>query len=222
MGGSEKPNEIKRCMKTWEKHLGDYEIKEWNENNFDINSHPYVKEAYDQKKWAYVSDYIRAFALFTEGGIYLDTDVIVLDDLLSFLNDEAFVGFENENYPFTAVFGCVPGHEFVKEILKMYDGIGFQYNKKNEYEFTNTRTVSDILIRKFGVKVNNKEQMLDHGIRVYPDEVLCNPSKSSSTIHIFTGTWIDEAKPLKRKIVKFMKLRATTKVRAGFYKKIFR
>ena len=62
-------------MATWGKHLGDYEIKEWNETNFDIESHHFVKAAYAANKWAYVSDYIRAYAIYTEGGIYLDTEV---------------------------------------------------------------------------------------------------------------------------------------------------
>ena len=93
-------------MATWGKHLGDYEIKEWNETNFDIESHPFVKAAYAAKKWAYVSDYIRAYAIYTEGGIYLDTDVLILDNFDSFLNDRAFVGYETPEYAFTAVFGA--------------------------------------------------------------------------------------------------------------------
>lgn len=67
VGGKEKPKDIKRCMKTWKKHLDGYEIIEWNEDNFDINSHPFVKAAYEAKKWAFVSDYIRAYALYNEG-----------------------------------------------------------------------------------------------------------------------------------------------------------
>lgn len=77
VGGKEKPKNIRKCMKSWKKHLKDYEIIEWNENNFDINSHPFVKAAYNAKKWAFVSDYIRAYVIYNEGGIYLDTDVIV-------------------------------------------------------------------------------------------------------------------------------------------------
>ena len=99
VGGKKKPKDIERCIKSWKKNLKEYEIKEWNENNFDINSHPFTKSAYENKKWAYVSDYIRMYALYNEGGIYLDTDNLVLDNLEKFLNDRAFVGFENKNYP---------------------------------------------------------------------------------------------------------------------------
>lgn len=94
VGGQKKPKDIERCINSWKKNLKGYEIKEWNENNFDINSHSFTKGAYKSKKWAYVSDYIRMYALYEEGGIYLDTDNLVLEDLEKFLNDRAFVGFE--------------------------------------------------------------------------------------------------------------------------------
>ena len=107
VGGKEKPNDIKKCIKSWKKHLKDYEIKEWNESNFDINSHPFTKGAYAAKKWAYVSDYIRMYALYNEGGIYLDTDNLVLENLDKFLKDRAFVGFENKYYPYSVFCGIL-------------------------------------------------------------------------------------------------------------------
>ncbi len=91
VGGQPKPKDIQRCMETWKKHLKGYQIKEWNESNFDIDAHPFTKQAYKEKKWAYVSDYIRSYAIYNEGGIYLDTDVLVLDDLSQFLDNRAFV-----------------------------------------------------------------------------------------------------------------------------------
>ena len=110
MGGKEKPKAIKKCMKTWKKYLKDYEIIEWNEHNFDINSHPFVKKAYENKKWAFVSDYVRAYAIYNYGGIYLDTDVFVIDNIDQLLDNKAFVGYEHPDYPFTAVFGAEKGH----------------------------------------------------------------------------------------------------------------
>ena len=81
VGGNEKSDDIKRCMKTWKNHLNGYEVIEWNDSNFDIDSHPFVKAAYKAKKWAYVSDYIRAYVIYQYGGIYLDTDILLLDNL---------------------------------------------------------------------------------------------------------------------------------------------
>lgn len=219
VGEKPKNRDIKKCMKTWKKHLKDYEIKEWNETNFDINSHPFTKSAYESKKWAYVSDYIRMYALYTEGGIYLDTDNLVLDDLTKFLKDSAFVGFENKNYPYTAAFGCEKGHPLVKKVLEYYEGKMFEFDSNDQMKAVNTKIVSDILIKEFGCKINNKEQFLKEGIHVYPDYILCNPSKDSSVIHVFTGTWMDGAKPLARKLNKFVKLRLNTKKKAELYRK---
>lgn len=222
VGKQEKSNDIKRCMRTWRKHLQDYKIIEWNEDNFDIESIPFTRQAYEQKKWAYVSDYVRAYAIYHYGGIYLDTDVLVLDNLKQFLQHKAFVGFENESYPFTATFGAEKGHPFIREMLDYYDGKGFSFNAEDQLSQTNTRLVSDILIEQFGCKVNNQFQVLKDDIAVYPDGILCNPSKDSSTIHMFTGTWREDTRPYKRKLVKFLKLRLTTKKRAEIYQTIFK
>ncbi len=218
VGGKDKPKNIKKCMRTWKKHLEGYEIIEWNESNFDINSHPFVKAAYKAKKWAYVSDYIRMWAIYKYGGIYLDTDVLVLDSFDRFLKDKAFVGYENANFPFTACFGAEKGHAFIKKVLDYYDKLDrYKFDFKNN----NTISVSDILIKDFGCKKGNIEQTLKTGIKVYKDDVLCNPSKNSVTIHIFTGTWLDNKKGLKRKIATNLKLSLNTKFKAEMYRKFF-
>ena len=216
VGGNEKNNTIKQCMKTWGKHLEGYEVIEWNENNFDIDSHPFVKAAYKAKKWAYVSDYIRAYVIYKYGGIYLDTDILVLDNFDRFLNNRAFVGFENPQYPFTAVFGAEPGHPLVKDMIEYYDRLD-EY--KFDFEKNNTISVSDLLIKKYHCKVGNKFQILDEDIAVYPDTMLCNPSENSISIHVFTGTWLEGKKALARKINVFLKIHVTNKKRAKLFRK---
>lgn len=216
VGGNEKNNTIKQCMKTWGKHLEGYEVIEWNENNFDIDSHPFVKAAYKAKKWAYVSDYIRAYVIYKYGGIYLDTDILVLDNFDRFLTNRAFVGFENPQYPFTAVFGAEPGHPLVKDMIEYYDRLD-EY--KFDFEKNNTISVSDLLIKKYHCKVGNKFQILDEDIAVYPDTVLCNPSENSISIHVFTGTWLEGKKALARKINVFLKIHVTNKKRAKLFRK---
>ena len=207
VGNNPKPKDIKKCMKTWKKHLKDYKIIEWNESNFDISSHPFVKKAYEAKKWAYVSDYIRMYAIYNYGGIYLDTDVLVLENFDKFLNNKVFVGFERENYPFTAVFGAEKKNKFIKKLLDYYDNLD-AYNF--DFENNNTISVSNILINEYGCSKENKEQLLKDGIKVYKDDILCNPSKNSTTVHIFTGTWLEGVKPLKRKIVTALKTNIKT------------
>lgn len=218
VGNNPKPKDIKKCMKTWKKHLKDYKIIEWNESNFDISSHPFVKKAYEAKKWAYVSDYIRMYAIYNYGGIYLDTDVLVLENFDKFLNNKVFVGFERENYPFTAVFGAEKKNKFIKKLLDYYDNLD-AYNF--DFENNNTISVSNILINEYGCSKENKEQLLKDGIKVYKDDVLCNPSKNSTAVHIFTGTWLEGVKPLKRKIVTALKINIKTKKQAEIYRKIF-
>lgn len=219
VGGNPKSKDIQRCMKTWKKYLKDYEIIEWNETNFDINSNKFVKEAYEAKKWAYVSDYIRAYAIYNYGGIYLDTDVLVVDELDSLLDNRAFVGYENPDYPFTAVFGAEPKHPLLKDMLEYYDGLSFEFDKNNQYKNVNTKTVSDILIQDYECEIGNKEQILREGIKVYKDNILCNPSQDSKTIHIFTGTWLEGQSNFVKNINKFIKLRLTTKSRLNMYSK---
>lgn len=216
VGGNPKPKDIQKCMNSWKKHLDGYEIKEWNETNFDINSHPFCKAAYEAKKWAYVSDYIRAYAIYNEGGIYLDTDVILLRNFDPYLKHDAFVGFENDTHPFTAVFGAQKKHPLLKKILDYYDKLdSFNFDFKSN----NTISVSNILINDYNCKLGNKYQELKDGITVYPDYIFCNPSKDSVSIHVFTGTWLEDKKSLKYKIMKSIKLNINSPKKAEKYRK---
>lgn len=220
VGKKGKPKDIKKCMKTWKKYLKDYEFIEWNEDNFDIESHPFVKAAYAARKWAFVSDYIRAYAIYNYGGIYLDTDNSVLRPLDELLTNRAFVGYENDEYPFTACFGAEKGHPLVKDMLDYYEGLDFTFDSKDQLKSVNTKSVSNLLIDKYNCKTGNIEQELKSGIKVYRDDVLCNPSKNSYVIHIFTGTWLEGVKPLKKKIIKFLKLAIDNPTKAEIYRRI--
>ena len=95
-GGKPLPELAQKCIASWKKYCPDYEIKEWNESNFNLNSCDYVREAYEAKKWAFITDYVRLYAMVTEGGIYMDTDVEVIKPLDPFLKHKAFSGFEDE------------------------------------------------------------------------------------------------------------------------------
>ncbi len=217
VGNTKKPKLIRKCIKTWLKNLRNYNIIEWNEKNFDINSHPFVRRAYDAKKWAFVSDYIRAWAIYNYGGVYLDTDIILLDNFDKMLSNRAFVGYENYKSPFTAVFGAEANHPFVKDMLDFYENNQMSFN----FENNNTNSVSEILIKKYGCKLGNKEQILKNDIKVYQEGVLCNPSKESVSIHVFTGTWLEETPSFLRKFVLFIKTNIRSKAMAGLYRTVF-
>lgn len=212
MGGKEKPKAIQKCMKTWKAKLKDYEFIEWNEQNFDVNSHPFVKKAYENRKWAFVSDYVRAYAIYNYGGIYLDTDVLVIDSLDPVLDNRAFVGYERPDFPFTAVFGAEKGHPLIKEMLDYYDGLDMKFN----FEDNNTISVSNILIEKYDCKLGNVEQTLREGIKVYKDGVLCNPSKDSLTVHVFLGSWLNNS-VFQSKLHEFLRMKMCNKFNIRIY-----
>ena len=207
VGKKKKSKDIERCIGTWKKHLPDYKFVEWNEERFDINSNKYVKEAYKQKKWAFVSDYIRMYAIYNFGGIYFDTDILVLDNLDELLYNKAFIGYESNQYPFTAVFGAEKGHPFVKKVLDYYENNSFD----KENITTNTEMIKEILVLKYNCKLGNKEQLLKDGIKVYKKELLCKPSLKSKTIHAFNASWIDKKMLLINKLDKKFRIRLTNK-----------
>lgn len=178
------------CIESWKKYLPDYEIIEWNEDNFDIEANEYVKQAYEEKKWAFVSDYVRLWAIYNEGGIYLDTDVEVKKSLDRFLDDDFFTGFESWEFPFTATFGAKKGNSLVKRLLDHYDNLAFKKNNGLD-ETTNTTYVTNILISDYNVKCNGKLQKLADGITIYPSEyfTLDTNSDTNYTTHHFDGSW---------------------------------
>jgi mannosyltransferase OCH1-like enzyme len=196
-GPNKIPEELMQYIKTWELFCPDYEIKLWNENSFDINSHPFTKSAYAEKKYAYVSDFVRAYALHNFGGIYLDTDVELKDRLDSFLNHEAFTGFESKNAPFTAVWGSIAKHSLTQRILEYY-----RERIYTPQESTNTFSVSQILINEFHIDpLNNSLQIGNdsfHSIHIYPSTHFCLDLPKNFATHHFYGSWLpDEVKSFK-------------------------
>lgn len=195
-GGKEKPKSVLEYIETWKKFLPDYEIKEWNEGNFDVNRLAYTKEAYYAKKYAFVSDVARLYALVNEGGIYFDTDIRVLKPFPeSLLSNRAFTSFEHDVYVATGVLAAEPNNPIFVSFLRSYTEKHFFQN------LTFDQTPNVILFTSFleskGLRLNNCEQTLEN-ITIYPQEYFCaNDSKTgirynnqeTYTIHEFTGTW---------------------------------
>ncbi|RVU70534.1 MULTISPECIES: glycosyltransferase family 32 protein [Lactobacillus] len=222
VGRNPKSPLIEECIATWRKKLPDYQIIEWNEDNFDMHENRYIEQAYAAKKWAFVSDYIRARAIDEQGGIYLDTDVRVVDKLDPLLNHQAFIGFENQDYLSAAIFGAEKGHPLMKDILDYYQDRDFEFDQNNQMAGVNSLSVTDILKKNYGLKTGNIEQELRTGIHVYPDGVLCNPSAESKTIHLFTGSWMNGKHSWKQKLVLNIKRHLSTPKQAGLYQKLIR
>lgn len=134
LSGDEYPPLIKHCIETWQKVLPDYEIIKWDTNRFDINSVQWVKEAFDAKKYAFAADYIRVYALYTEGGIYLDSDVEMIKSFNPLLEYKSFLGFEaSTNEVEAAIMGAEPGMEWCRNALDFYNNKHFsmEYVREN-------------------------------------------------------------------------------------------
>ena len=197
-GRGEKPEIVKKCIETWKDKLSDYEIIEWNEDNFDINQNDYVKEAYKAKKFAFVSDYVRVYALYNYGGIYLDTDMEILHDLTPFTCNEAFTGVEDsENIAF-GIWGCKPGDQFIKEILDYYDTIDFKNYTDDLFEIAMPNVITKLAKDKGYKPPKSGGKSVFNNLTVYSNEVFY-PKRSSwqeavitentFTIHHYEGSW---------------------------------
>ena len=191
LGRGEKSDKIKRCIESWKKYMPDYEIIEWNEDNFDINYNDFTKQSYELKKYAFTSDVVRLYALYTQGGIYMDTDVEVYKPLDEFLNEEGFTGFEDINYPVTATMGCVKGNPVIKMMLDYYDCVDFKmYDDWREF-ITNQETSTCIYSNVLGMlginRQKNETQKIKH-FTVYPQSYFFTKDEGY-TYHSFTGSW---------------------------------
>ena len=197
-GGNPLPKLAQKCIESWKKYCPDYEIKEWNESNFDLNYNDYVREAYEAKKWAFITDVVRLKVMVDEGGIYMDTDVEVLKSLDELLEYNAVSGFENDTQFPTGLMACEKGNPMFKEFLEDYEGAHFIL-EDGSFDLT-TNVVRMMRIgTKYGVKFNNTKQTIN-GFTILPKDFLCpkdpetkriNLTTNTLTIHHFDGSWVE-------------------------------
>lgn len=200
-GGNKKPPIIKKCIRSWKKYCPDYKIIEWNESNFDVHCAPFCEQAYNAKKWAFVSDYVRLKVLYEYGGIYMDTDMELLKPLQSFLTYHCFLGFQHESYVSNGlVIGVVPAHPFILENLAVYVDKNFS-NELDSKNFVVCQEYTTNILRKHGLKLpcDGTIQVLDD-IVVFPPEYFCpydhrnftmNKTDNTVGIHHFASSWWD-------------------------------
>lgn len=205
------PESAVKCIESWRKFMPDYEIKEWNEDNFDINAIPYTAEAYQLKKYAFVSDYARFWILYRYGGIYFDTDVELIKPIDDIVEKGAFMGIEViceivpedlEGYPLIAPglgIGVEAGHPFYKRLLEYYEGIHFLDKDGN---FSPSETIVVHTTRLFVNEGLQKGDSMQHiaGITLYPKDYF-NPlhdltgilrkTENTRSIHWYARTWQD-------------------------------
>ena len=157
-GRNPKPKLAEKCISSWKKHCPDYEIVEWNEDNFDINKYSYAKYCLDNQKYAFLSDFARLIIVSEEGGIYFDTDVEIVRNFDDLLNNEAFYGFETNEYVATGLgFGAEKNHVTVNEMLKEYDCI---QKEDGTFELKSCPQLNTAALLKSGLQLNGNEQVV--------------------------------------------------------------
>ena len=199
-GGKPKPKLAEKCIKSWKKYCRGYEIIEWNEDNYDLSKAPlYVRQAYEAKKWAFVTDYVRLRALTELGGVYMDTDVEVVKPLDPYLKHEAFAGFEHVERVQTGLLACRKDFPLFMDFMAYYDDASFLRPDGTPDVTTNVEILTGLCVKR-GLVLNDKYQVVD-GLAVYPREVFCpvdfdskklKKTRKTVTIHWFSGSWHTE------------------------------
>ncbi len=214
-GRGEMPKLALVCIDSWKKYLPDYELKLWNEDNFDITCNPYVKEAYEARKFAFVTDYVRLYVLYEEGGIYMDTDVEILKSLGDLLYLPAFCGFESNKYSNvqTGFMASAPKGIWVKEQMDYYKNKHFINSDGTNDITTNAQTISDTMTGN-GFKLNGEYQVYKDDMHCFPKDYFC-PKTSTGVIkltentyciHHFSASWKDRSLLLRLKLFILRKL----------------
>lgn len=205
-GGNPLPKSAVRCINSWKKFFPGYEIKEWNESNFDVNLMTFTREAYEAKKYAFVSDVARFWILYHEGGLYFDTDVEVVASFDDILLKGAFMGVETPSDEIHVPtvnpglgLGCEKENPVWKSILEYYKTLHYQDEKGQKIPGTVVTHTTEVLSKQYGLMPTNEIQQLE-GVVVYPSDFF-NPfndltgvlKKTANTrsIHWFSKTWID-------------------------------
>lgn len=204
VGGEPKPKSVLYCIETWKRCCPDYEIKEWNETNYNFTKNEYMRQAYEAQKWGFVPDYARLDIIYEYGGIYLDTDVEILKSFDELLNDKVFFGFEDTGDGEYFVncghgFGAVPKNNIIKELRDIYENLSF-INSDGSLNMLASPYYTTLSLSRFGLIKNNVDQHIED-LQIYASDVLCpknfrtgkiNKTRRTVSIHHFTATWVDE------------------------------
>lgn len=194
------PDKYKKWMESWHKYCPDYEIKEWNEDNYDITKNAYMYEAYQNQKWGFVPDYARLDIIYEHGGIYLDTDVELVQNLDDMLYQKGFAGFERENSVALGLgFGAVRGLPIIGQMRDMYEGLHF-VNQDGTINLIASPTYQTKLLLEKGLKLNGEYQIVDDLV-IYPEKMFSGKcpytrrvrlTSYTKSIHQYEASWTDD------------------------------
>ena len=208
-GKKEKPELVKRCISSWKKFMPEYEIVEWNEDNFDFDYHPYLRWCYENKKWAYLSDFARLLVVEQYGGIYFDTDVEAIRDFKDLLKYSAFYGFENDQNIATGLgFGAQANHPTVLAMRQQY--LGLRPLADGAYPEVVCPALNTKALLPFGLKLDGLRQTVA-GAEILPSEFLnpyddptgrLNKTNNTVSIHWYSKSWMSKGTILRSKLTK--------------------
>ena len=200
-GGKEIPEEFRNYIETWRKYCPDYQIKEWNENNFDLSTSDFAKEAYKEKKWAFVSDYARLKIIYDEGGIYLDTDVELLKSLDELIKEECFLATEKTGYVATGLgFGAERKNEVIRLLLDEYSNHHF-IGEDGVYDNIACPKKNTKPLKKYGYIYSPDKIIRIKRAAIFPpsyfDPMDCTSGEIKITdntfaIHHYSASWISD------------------------------
>lgn len=207
-GRNPKPKLAKKCIKSWRRFCPDYEIIEWNEDNFDISTAPlYVRQAYEAGKWAFVTDYVRLQVVYESGGIYLDTDVELKKNLDFLLVHRAYFGFESRDTINTGHgFGAEKGTPILREMMEVYERSVFLL-PDGSWDCTPCPERDTQIFLHHGLRQDDTMQILEGDILILPSIYLCpiewttkvrRRSGKTVSIHWFHASWHTEEESAQR------------------------
>ena len=183
-GGQLKHELAQHCIASWKRVHPDFEIIEWNESNSPLDDNNYVKEAFEQGKWAFVSDYVRSKVMYKHGGIYMDTDMELKLPLDEFLSERAVCGFEVKGVPYSAFWMAEPKHQLSKDFVDWYA------SQDCFIERINTDIFSEMLENEYGAdRYSDTVQKLKHGVTLYPSVYFSQDLPKNYVSHHFNGSW---------------------------------
>lgn len=207
LSGEKYPESLRRCLETWHKHFPEYELRLWDIHSFDFDSVPFTRDALAARKWAFVSDFIRLYALYNYGGIYLDMDVVAFGKIDHLLENKFFSGLEMRDKEHTEIFleaaimGAEKGHPFIEKALAFYSQRQF-YRDNGDMDLTPIPTVlSELIASEYHWIPKDEDQRLGDGITVYSTQTIANsncPRKRSVKLyHLNNRSWIPASRTTK-------------------------
>ena len=217
-GRNPKPRLAEKCILSWKKFCPDYEIVEWNEDNFDLSAAPlYVRQAYEAKKWAFVTDYVRLKVVCDRGGIYMDTDVELVKSPDFLLNHQAYFGFEDPEAVNTGLgFGAQQNAPIIRNMMAVYEDLAF-LQEDGSFDLTPCPERNTEILLQQGLKLGGTYQVLSGDILILPKDYLCpldyesqklEKTANTVSVHWFTASWQTKEEKKKKKQDKAREKRA--------------